>query len=137
MTSIKPPMSIAEAIIIGMAAAANTFAAAVDFARVQWILDNMTRYGVPRRWLPVLGAIKTAGALGGGLRSAGARARDLRWTRALLRRRHRHGDQVRLVLAHSLPRGVPPAGRRRTDSDARVVVNQFSLGRTRSRRVRE
>jgi hypothetical protein len=57
-------MSIAEAVIIGMAAAANTFAAAVDFARAQWILDNMTRYGVPRRWLPVLGALKAAGALG-------------------------------------------------------------------------
>jgi DoxX-like family len=64
VTSIKPPVSIAETVIIAMAAAANAFAAAVDFARVQWILDNMTRYGVPRRWLPVLGALKAAGALG-------------------------------------------------------------------------
>jgi DoxX-like family len=57
-------MSIAEAVIIGMAAAANTFAAVVDFARAQWILDNMSKYGVPQRWLPVFGALKAAGALG-------------------------------------------------------------------------
>jgi DoxX-like family len=57
-------MSFAEAVIIGMAAAANTYAAAVDFARARWILDNLTRYGVPHRWLPVLGALKAAGALG-------------------------------------------------------------------------
>ncbi|WP_157254353.1 DoxX family protein [Nonomuraea typhae] len=39
-------------------------AAAVDFLRVGWVLDNMDRYGVPRSWLALLGLAKAAGAAG-------------------------------------------------------------------------
>ena len=46
------------------AAAANTYAAAVDFAEADWVVDNMARLGVPRTWLSPLGALKAAGALG-------------------------------------------------------------------------
>ncbi|WP_371482517.1 DoxX family protein [Kitasatospora sp. NBC_00315] len=40
------------------------FSAVLDFARYQPILVNMTRAGVPHTWLPVLGALKGAGAVG-------------------------------------------------------------------------
>jgi hypothetical protein len=47
-----------------LAAAANIYAAASDFTRPAWLLANMTRLGVPEAWLPALGALKAAGALG-------------------------------------------------------------------------
>jgi DoxX-like protein len=47
-----------------VAAAANLAAAAVDFLRAQWVVDNMTKYGVPHSWLVPLGALKAAGGLG-------------------------------------------------------------------------
>jgi hypothetical protein len=46
------------------AAAANTYAAIVDFRRPQWVLDNMTRWGGSHSWLFILGVLKAAGALG-------------------------------------------------------------------------
>lgn len=46
------------------AAAANTYAAVVDFRRPQWVLDNMTRWGGSHSWLLTLGTLKAAGALG-------------------------------------------------------------------------
>jgi DoxX-like family len=54
------------AYIIGtiLSAAANTFAATVDFLRPQWVLDNMTKWGGSHSWLFTLGALKAAGALG-------------------------------------------------------------------------
>jgi hypothetical protein len=45
-------------------AAALTGSAALDFARYQRVLDVMARAGVPASWLPVLGALKAAGAVG-------------------------------------------------------------------------
>jgi DoxX-like family len=51
-------------VVTGLAAAANIYAATVDFARAEWILANMTAYGVPHSWLSPLGAVKAAGALG-------------------------------------------------------------------------
>jgi hypothetical protein len=47
-----------------LAAAANAYAATVDLARADRVLANMTRLGVPHQWLPTLGALKAAGALG-------------------------------------------------------------------------
>jgi hypothetical protein len=47
-----------------LAAGANVFAAAVDFIRPQWLLDTMGKVGVAESWLPVLGILKAAGALG-------------------------------------------------------------------------
>jgi DoxX-like protein len=57
-------MSITFVVITGMAAIANLAAAAVDFLRVQWVTDNMTKYGVPHSWLFALGALKAAGGVG-------------------------------------------------------------------------
>jgi hypothetical protein len=42
----------------------NAAAAAVDFFRVPWILDNMSKYGVPHSWIFLLGLAKAAGAAG-------------------------------------------------------------------------
>ena len=45
-------------------AAANTYAAIVDFRRPQWILDNIAKWGGSHSRLFTLGALKAAGALG-------------------------------------------------------------------------
>ena len=47
-----------------LASAANIYAAVSDFARPAWLLANMTRLGIPESWLPALGVLKAAGALG-------------------------------------------------------------------------
>lgn len=47
-----------------LAAAANTYAATIDFTRDERVIINMTRVGVPHSWLFSLGALKAAGALG-------------------------------------------------------------------------
>jgi hypothetical protein len=54
------------AYVIGtiFAAAANIYAAIVDFRRPQWVLDNMTKWGGSHSWLFTLGVLKAAGALG-------------------------------------------------------------------------
>ena len=57
-------MSDAYLVVTILAAAMCAYGAYVDFARAGWILDNMTRYGVPYAWLPLLGVLKAAGALG-------------------------------------------------------------------------
>jgi hypothetical protein len=62
--------NIATAIFIGyvivttLAAAANAYGAIIDFLRSEWVLGNMTKYGVPHSWLASLGALKGLGALG-------------------------------------------------------------------------
>lgn len=57
-------MSITYLVLTIVTAAANLAAALADFLRAGWILDNMTSYGVPRSWLPALGAAKAAGGVG-------------------------------------------------------------------------
>jgi hypothetical protein len=57
-------MFTAYVIVTLAAAGANAWAAGNDFARVEWLLDNMARLGVPQPWLGSLGALKAAGALG-------------------------------------------------------------------------
>jgi hypothetical protein len=47
-----------------LAAALNACAAAVDFVRAGWVLENMTRAGVPHSWVFPLGVAKAAGAVG-------------------------------------------------------------------------
>jgi hypothetical protein len=53
-----------DVVVTLLAVTANTYAATVDFTRPAWVLDNMTRLGVPHSWLFSLGAAKAAGALG-------------------------------------------------------------------------
>jgi hypothetical protein len=57
-------MFTAYVIVTVLTAAANTYAAIVDFRRPQWVLDNMTNWGGSHSWLFTLGALKAAGALG-------------------------------------------------------------------------
>ncbi len=47
-----------------LTAAANGTAATLDFLRPAWLIENMTRVGVPRRALFPLAVLKIAGALG-------------------------------------------------------------------------
>jgi DoxX-like family len=57
-------MSAAYIIVTVVAAAANVYAATNDFIRPKWLLGNMSKLGVPESWLPILGVLKAAGALG-------------------------------------------------------------------------
>jgi len=43
---------------------ANAWAAVADLAHAKFILTNMNEVGVPRSWLPALGTLKLAGAVG-------------------------------------------------------------------------
>ena len=43
---------------------ANVLAAAADFARAGFVLGNAAKVDVPESWIPVLGALKAAGAVG-------------------------------------------------------------------------
>lgn len=47
-----------------LAAAANIYAAVSDFTRPAWLLNNMKKLGVSTSWLPILGFLKAAGAIG-------------------------------------------------------------------------
>src|SRR5215211_8826128 len=47
-----------------LTAAANGTAATVDFLRPAWLIENMTRVGMPRTALFPLAVLKIAGALG-------------------------------------------------------------------------
>src|SRR5215211_7410982 len=57
-------MFTAYAVVAVLTAAANGYAATVDFTRPQWLLANMAKARVPESWLFSLGALKAAGALG-------------------------------------------------------------------------
>lgn len=57
-------MFSAYIVVTLMAIAANAFAATIDFVRPKQLLINMAKVGVPESWLPTLGILKAAGALG-------------------------------------------------------------------------
>jgi DoxX-like protein len=57
-------MFTAYVVVTVLTAAANTYAATVDFTRPEWLLRNMAKARVPQSWLFSLGALKAAGALG-------------------------------------------------------------------------
>src|SRR5215207_641678 len=57
-------MSSAYVAVGILTAAANGTAATVDLLRPGWLIENMTRVGVPRRALIPLAILKIAGALG-------------------------------------------------------------------------
>ncbi len=42
----------------------NAGAAIADFAKADFVLKTSREVGVPRRWIPLLGALKGAGAIG-------------------------------------------------------------------------
>lgn len=47
-----------------MTVVSNTVAAIAALVRANWILENLSKYGVPQRWITPLGVAKAAGALG-------------------------------------------------------------------------
>src|SRR5215216_3807946 len=57
-------MFTAYVVVSLMAIAANTFAATGDFRRYKFVLINAAKASVPESWLPMLGTLKAAGALG-------------------------------------------------------------------------
>jgi hypothetical protein len=57
-------MFIAYVAVSVLLAAALAFSAALDFVRYETVLVNMRAAGVPESWLPMLGYLKVAGALG-------------------------------------------------------------------------
>src|SRR5215207_2611857 len=57
-------MFTAYVVVTLMAIAANTFAATADFMRYKFVLITAAKAGVPESWLPMLGTLKAAGALG-------------------------------------------------------------------------
>lgn len=50
--------------VAGFTILLNAAAAAADFAKAGFVLRTSAEVGVPKSWLPVLGALKMAGALG-------------------------------------------------------------------------
>ena len=57
-------MFIAYLIVTVVTAAANVFSATLDFIRYKQISINMARVGVPESWMPLLGILKAAAAVG-------------------------------------------------------------------------
>jgi hypothetical protein len=57
-------MLISYVVVTLLTAAFNAYAAYLDFTHAEWIVANMSRYGVPRSWLFSLGALKAVGAAG-------------------------------------------------------------------------
>ncbi len=57
-------MSIAYVVIAVLAAALVAFSAGSVFAHAEYVVEPLTRYGVPRSWWPWLGTAKAAGAAG-------------------------------------------------------------------------
>jgi DoxX-like family len=53
-----------EQIIVVSTLVVNAAAAAADFLRARFVLANSEEVGVPEGWLPLLGALKAAGAAG-------------------------------------------------------------------------
>lgn len=51
-------------IVIIVSAAANIYAGICDFTRPDWLLSNMKRLEIQKRWLPILGALKLLGGIG-------------------------------------------------------------------------
>ena len=57
-------MLTAYIVVTAVAAAANAFIAAADFARARFVLNNSAAVGVPEPWLTPLGLLKAVGAAG-------------------------------------------------------------------------
>ncbi|GAA1370546.1 DoxX family protein [Streptomyces beijiangensis] len=57
-------MYIAFAVVAALTIAANAFEAVANIARARFVVANATEVGVPVSWLPMLGSLKGAGAIG-------------------------------------------------------------------------
>ncbi|GAA0937331.1 DoxX family protein [Actinocorallia libanotica] len=66
-------MFLTYVVVTALTIAANASIAVADFARAKFVLANSAEVGLPPSWLPWLGALKAAGALGLLLGLLGAR----------------------------------------------------------------
>ncbi|WP_406693059.1 DoxX family protein [Saccharopolyspora sp. ID03-671] len=57
-------MVLVSVIVIVVTAVLNAVSAVVDFAGGRYVVGNAEANGVAREWLPVLGGLKAAGAVG-------------------------------------------------------------------------
>lgn len=57
-------MSIAYLVVTMITAAATAGVAVADYIPAGFVLANSAQVGVPRSWLPMLGTLKLAGAIG-------------------------------------------------------------------------
>jgi hypothetical protein len=57
-------MFTAYAVVTTITIVANAAAAVIDFARAEFVLANAAELDLPESWLPMLGALKAAGAAG-------------------------------------------------------------------------
>jgi len=57
-------MSTAHVVVTVLAILANAAVAVADLARADFVLANSAEVRVPRSWVPALGALKAAGAVG-------------------------------------------------------------------------
>ena len=57
-------MFIGYALVTVVTIVANAFEAVANLARARFVLANAAEAGVPASWVPVLGALKGAGAVG-------------------------------------------------------------------------
>jgi hypothetical protein len=57
-------MSTAHVVVTVLAILANAGVAVADLVRAGFVLANSAEVGVPRSWVPLLGALKGAGAVG-------------------------------------------------------------------------
>jgi hypothetical protein len=55
---------VAYVVVTIIAIIANAAVAVADLSRAQFVLANSAEVGVPPSWLPLLGALKAAGAAG-------------------------------------------------------------------------
>jgi hypothetical protein len=57
-------MTAAYALVTALTIALNVWAAAIDFAKSDFVVANADELGLPRSWLLPLGVLKLAGAAG-------------------------------------------------------------------------
>jgi hypothetical protein len=57
-------MSTAYVVVAIATLVPNAAAALADFARARFVVRNATEVGVAEKWIPLLGGLKAAGALG-------------------------------------------------------------------------
>jgi hypothetical protein len=58
------PLDTLAAVVLIITIVANAGFALADFASAKFVLNNSAEVGVSTAWLPMLGALKAAGALG-------------------------------------------------------------------------
>jgi hypothetical protein len=104
VASIVAVDTVSAAVLI-VTIVANMGIALADFASGKFVLKNSVQVGVSTKWLPMLGALKAAGAAGAASRTPGSSAdRHCRGARPchVLHRRRGHARAGHGILQHRL-----------------------------------